>query len=700
MGKSRWECKMGRNLWPVLSGLLAAIVVATIVALASSLPFADARAGDSGHWHFVRTLLPVAAYAMPGALAALALSEARRVRGLPYFLFAGAVIAALGFIALTGYGSPKRAAFLSTPAFMWFMAMGLAAGTVYWMLAGRYAGRLAADLASASDGSHDDALSYRRCRSCAALGLLLGLVPLALLGWYALYQKSPRWAPVIAAHTEADAARWLTTAGMPWAKLRIDNHVGHVTGSAPDVFTRTAAFDKAKSVLAPMVGMPGVVAYLQNDISAPDLLGSAEMASSEKAKAEAETLRFQADAKAAAEATRQKADAAALSGLTGSARRKAEEKARAAAEDRAKQEADELARRAAEAVARLKSAEAQAETQARIAAANAADDDAKRLAAEAEAERKAVEAARKAVADEEARRTPVAEAPLAPAPVAESPPAVAPSPPPPSESQICETKFSDLFRSETIRFAFRSDEVVTESASFLDSLAALTHGCEGYALTIDGHADRTGTAAFNQAVSQSRAGAVKDALVARGIAPERLLTQGFGSERLLAPEKSRAANRLNRRIDFGYKAATPARAPAATSEISRVPFPADQCGSEFSRLFLSDAVRFDGSSAELTDDHATFIDRIAVLAVACPAFKLSLDGHTDRRGRARYNQRLSEDRAAAVRDALIDRDIAADRLVARGFGGERPYDPGNTPQAYALNRRVDFGYAETRSKSP
>ncbi len=680
---------MRRSLLAVLAGIILAIAAATALALVTGLPFVDQRQGETGLGRFARTLLPIAAYALPGALAAIALSEARRVRGLIYFLFVGVVIAALGFIALTGFSSPSRAAFQSMPAFVSFMLMGLAAGTAYWMTAGKHAGRLAADLARAHDGSFDEPEARRRCWSCAALWLLLGLIPLGLLGWYAIDRQTPRLASAFAAQditakAEADAAQWLKTAGMPWAKLRIDNHVGHVTGSATDVFTRTAAFDKAKSVLVPLTGRPGVVAYLQNDITAPDLIGSAEMVSAEKRKAEDDTTRLKAADKATADTRKKNEDTAGLATTAKLKRKAAEAAAKAKAEDQARLVAEAEAKRKAAAIAAAAQAQAKAKAE-----------EEQRITAEAEDERKAVDAARKAVADEEARRKAVAVA----EPGKPAAPAVAPSPPsPPPQTAQCATDFSDLFRSDTLRFRLRSAKVSGGSAVFLDKLAVLAKRCAGFALAIEGHADRTGNEAVNAVVSLARAEAVRNAIIARGITGDRLLAKGFGAARPFDPANTRAAYRLNRRVDFGISAFTPPPAPAAKAPPQ--PFAAGQCAPEFSRLFLRDAVRFGGNSAGLNDDHAEVIGKIADLALKCPSFTIYLDGHTDRRGNAASNQRLSLARAEAVRDALVDRDVPESQLVVRGYGGGRPFDPGNTAAAFALNRRIDFGIAEKSSKTP
>ncbi len=67
---------------------------------------------------------------------------------------------------------------------------------------------------------------------------------------------------------------------------------------------------------------------------------------------------------------------------------------------------------------------------------------------------------------------------------------------------------------------------------------------------IDGHTDSTGTAAYNMALSEKRAEAIKDHLVTRGINPERLTTKGFGFTKPAASNDTKEGRAQNRRVEF------------------------------------------------------------------------------------------------------------------------------------------------------
>ena len=73
-----------------------------------------------------------------------------------------------------------------------------------------------------------------------------------------------------------------------------------------------------------------------------------------------------------------------------------------------------------------------------------------------------------------------------------------------------------------------------------------------------------------------------------------------------------------------------------------------------------------------------------------PSLKLEIQGHTDNVGDDVLNMRLSLERAESVRRYLIDHGIAADRLVARGYGESRPTAGNGSAGGRSANRRIEF----------
>jgi len=73
-----------------------------------------------------------------------------------------------------------------------------------------------------------------------------------------------------------------------------------------------------------------------------------------------------------------------------------------------------------------------------------------------------------------------------------------------------------------------------------------------------------------------------------------------------------------------------------------------------------------------------------------PTLRIEIGGHTDHTGSEEWNLRLSEQRAASVRDYLVKRGIAPERLTSRGYGMSQPIAPNNTEQGRAQNRRTSI----------
>jgi outer membrane protein OmpA-like peptidoglycan-associated protein len=73
-----------------------------------------------------------------------------------------------------------------------------------------------------------------------------------------------------------------------------------------------------------------------------------------------------------------------------------------------------------------------------------------------------------------------------------------------------------------------------------------------------------------------------------------------------------------------------------------------------------------------------------------PSATVSIEGHTDVRGDAAYNQALSQRRAAAVREWLVAHGAAGGRLTATGAGEARPIRTGDTEADHQANRRVEI----------
>ncbi len=146
---------------------------------------------------------------------------------------------------------------------------------------------------------------------------------------------------------------------------------------------------------------------------------------------------------------------------------------------------------------------------------------------------------------------PVPAAAVAAAPIAA--PVTAPARPAavaaPLTREGCEHAFAGLLANEQIEFAPGSAKIDPKSGALLDRLAHQIKSCPGK-IRIEGYTDTVGRGRVNQRLSEARAAAVRGALIARGVAGERLSAKGYGARRAIADNTTEAGRARNRRIEF------------------------------------------------------------------------------------------------------------------------------------------------------
>jgi OmpA-OmpF porin, OOP family len=107
-----------------------------------------------------------------------------------------------------------------------------------------------------------------------------------------------------------------------------------------------------------------------------------------------------------------------------------------------------------------------------------------------------------------------------------------------------------LVSGQTIEFHRRSFEITDAGAVVLDRLVRILQQEPRLRLRVEGHTDARGDPGFNFRLSRQRANAVRDYLIAHGIAAERVSAEGYGSTRPLVGPDDPGASRVNRRIEF------------------------------------------------------------------------------------------------------------------------------------------------------
>ncbi len=107
------------------------------------------------------------------------------------------------------------------------------------------------------------------------------------------------------------------------------------------------------------------------------------------------------------------------------------------------------------------------------------------------------------------------------------------------------------------------------------------------------------------------------------------------------------------------------------------------------KLILED-VNFDNDKATLRPDAAAVLNQAVATLKEWGKVKVEVAGYTDSINSVEYNLKLSQSRAETVRDYLIGKGIAADRLTAKGYGEANPVGDNATEAGRAQNRRVEL----------
>lgn len=117
----------------------------------------------------------------------------------------------------------------------------------------------------------------------------------------------------------------------------------------------------------------------------------------------------------------------------------------------------------------------------------------------------------------------------------------------------------------------------------------------------------------------------------------------------------------------------------------------ERVGEGIKLVLGENSVNFDINSATLTTKAKANLDKLVKVFKENPDTYIDIYGYTDITGREEYNLSLSKKRAASVKQYLIQQGIAANRMVADGFGIADPIASNETKAGQALNRRVEFG---------
>jgi outer membrane protein OmpA-like peptidoglycan-associated protein len=105
---------------------------------------------------------------------------------------------------------------------------------------------------------------------------------------------------------------------------------------------------------------------------------------------------------------------------------------------------------------------------------------------------------------------------------------------------------------------------------------------------------------------------------------------------------------------------------------------------------ITQQIHFEFDKDIIRKESFPILDAVVDVLQKNTEMQIEIQGHTDNKGAAPYNLKLSDRRAASVRRYLVSHGVGESRLVSHGYGLSRPLVPNNTEQNRALNRRVQF----------
>jgi outer membrane protein OmpA-like peptidoglycan-associated protein len=156
-----------------------------------------------------------------------------------------------------------------------------------------------------------------------------------------------------------------------------------------------------------------------------------------------------------------------------------------------------------------------------------------------------------------------------------------------------------------------------------------------------------------------------------------------GTNAQLTQEQQRRMQEEQRRIEAEK------RAQQAMQDLASVAAVKEE--SRGTVITLSGEVLFESGKAELRPVATAKLAQVAdALTTNDPNSQIHVEGHTDSQGSQKFNEKLSQDRAEAVRQFLLSRGVAADRVRAQGLGPSRPIADNKSPEGRANNRRVEI----------
>ncbi len=235
----------------------------------------------------------------------------------------------------------------------------------------------------------------------------------------------------------------------------------------------------------------------------------------------------------------------------------------------------------------------------------------------------------------------------------------------------------------------------------IDTLVAYLESHPDDILCLTGHNDSTGNADKDMFLGLERAQQYKEALVARGVAEDRIACFTKGSEEPIADNKTAAGRKANRRVTFGIRSKAEVEAEQSLAEAHQLAWDAEQARlaaqSGLDKVIDTRNVTFALNSYEpiFNEEAVEGVKTVAAFMEQYPTKNLVLVGHTDNTGDADYNVVLGRKRAEGYRSEMAKYGVPEDRVECDSKGPYQPIESNETLEGRKANRRVEMAFVET-----
>jgi outer membrane protein OmpA-like peptidoglycan-associated protein len=224
-------------------------------------------------------------------------------------------------------------------------------------------------------------------------------------------------------------------------------------------------------------------------------------------------------------------------------------------------------------------------------------------------------------------------------------------------------------RTYRILFNLGKADLREESKLYLDTVAAYMLKYDNPAFEISVHADSRGSLQSGTNITQARARCISQYLISKGVPSNRLLAKGYGATKLLVSEAKmnalktkeeyEQAQQLNRRVEFKI------------IEINGKEISFEKPVFEVGNYIRGYKIVYDLSKPFRPED-APILDSLVVIMKNRPALRIEIGNHTDYRGSAEANQKLSKFRSESLADYIVSNGISRERIISTGYGEEKP----------------------------